>query len=78
MDIIDNVKGWLGKFADVGVSLLALAIVAELLGVGALPFMPDELSVIGNVSGVVDIVVVVFIYDNFIPSISVNEIGCII
>ena len=54
MDMIDNVKSWAGKFADVGVSLLALSIVAELLGVGALPFMPAELSVIGNVSGVVD------------------------
>ena len=54
MDIIDNVKGWIGKFAELGVSVLALGIIAELLGVGSLPFMPGDMSVIANVSGVVD------------------------
>lgn len=54
MDIIKSVKGWVGHLADLGVSLLALTIVAELLGLGAVPFMPDGVSVIDNVSGVVD------------------------
>jgi len=54
MDIISNVKGWVSKLAELGVSLLALTIVAELLGLGSVPFMPDGVSVIGNVSGVVD------------------------
>jgi hypothetical protein len=54
MDIISNVKGWVSKLAELGVSLLALTIVAELLGLGAVPFMPDGVSVINNVSGVVD------------------------
>ena len=54
MDIVSNVQKWVGKIADLGVSLLALTIVAELLGLGAVPFMPDGVSVIANVSGVVD------------------------
>ena len=54
MDIISNVKGWVSKLAELGVSLLALTIVAELLGLGAVPFMPDGVSVINNVSAVVD------------------------
>jgi len=54
MDIVSNVQKWVGKIADLGVSLLALTIVAELLGLGAVPFMPDGVSVIDNVSGVVE------------------------
>ena len=54
MDMISNVKGWVSKLAELGVSLLALTIVAELLGLGSVPFMPDGVSVIANVSGVVD------------------------
>ena len=54
MEIIDTVKGWVGKLAELGVSLLALGIIAELMGVGALPFMPGDMSVIANVSGVID------------------------
>ena len=54
MDIIKSVKGWVGHLADLGVSLLTLTIVAELLGLGAVPFMPDGVSVIDNVTGVVD------------------------
>ena len=49
MDIITSVKGWVGKLAELGVSLLALTIVAELLGLGAVPFMPEGVSVISNV-----------------------------
>ena len=54
MDIIKNVRGWVGHLAELGVSLLALTIVAELLGLGSVPFMPDGVSVIDNVTGVVD------------------------
>ena len=54
MDIVSNVQKWVGKLADLGVSLLALTIVAELLGLGAVPFMPNGVSVIDNVSGVVE------------------------
>ena len=54
MDIIKSVKGWVGHLADLGVSLLALTIVAELLGLGAVPFMPEGVSVIANVTGVAD------------------------
>ena len=54
MDIIGKVKGWVSNIADLGVSLLALTIVAELLGLGSVPFMPEGVSVISNVTGVVD------------------------
>jgi hypothetical protein len=54
VDIIKNVRGWVGHLAELGVSLLALTIVAELLGLGSVPFMPDGVSVIDNVTGVVD------------------------
>lgn len=54
MDIIKSVKSWVGTLAELGVSLLALTIVAELLGLGSVPFMPDGISVIDNVTGVVE------------------------
>ena len=54
MYIVEKVKGWVGNLADLGVSLLALTIVAELLGLGSVPFMPEGISVIGNVTGVVE------------------------
>ena len=54
MDIIGKVKGWVSNIADLGVSLLALTIVAELLGLGSVPFMPEGVSVIANVTAVVD------------------------
>jgi len=54
VDIIKSVKGWVGTLAELGVSLLALTIVAELLGLGSVPFMPDGISVIDNVTGVVE------------------------
>jgi len=54
VDIIKSVKSWVGTLAELGVSLLALTIVAELLGLGSVPFMPDGISVIDNVTGVVE------------------------
>jgi hypothetical protein len=50
MDIIKTVKGWAAALAEVGVSIAALMIVAEVLGLGSIPFFL-ETSVIGNVSG---------------------------
>ena len=50
MDILNKVKAWASGLADVGVSLAALAIVIEVLGMGNMPFMPDGLSVVDNVS----------------------------
>ena len=50
MDILNKVKEWAGALAEVGVSLAALAIIAEVLGMGKMPFMP-EMSVVDNVSG---------------------------
>ncbi len=44
MDILNTIKGWIGALTEIGVMLLALAIVASLLVGGTLPFF-------GGVSG---------------------------
>ena len=46
-----KVRSWAAGLADVGVSLAALAIIVEVLGMGVMPFMGD-VSVIGNVSSI--------------------------
>ena len=52
MDIMMKIKGWAKGLADVGVSLIALGIVLEILFNGqGIPFWPN-VSVIGNVQGV--------------------------
>ena len=52
MDIMMKVKGWAKTIADVGVSLIALGIVLEILFNGqGIPFWPN-VSVIGNIQGV--------------------------
>ena len=51
MEILTRVKTWAAGLADVGVSIAALAIVVEVLGLGAMPFMGD-MSVISNVSAI--------------------------
>ena len=50
MEIINKVKGWAAGLADLGISIAALMIVVEVLGLGSIPFFP-EVSVIANVSG---------------------------
>jgi len=52
MDIAMKIKGWAKSLADVGVSLIALGIVFEILFKGQnVPFWPN-VSVIGNIQGV--------------------------
>ena len=52
MDILKNIKSWASTLADVGVSLIALGIVLEVLFNGqGIPFWPD-ISVIGNIQGI--------------------------
>ena len=52
MDIMMKIKGWAKGLADVGLSLIALGIVLEILFNGqGVPFWPN-VSVIGNVQGV--------------------------
>ena len=51
MDVLSKVRAWAAGLADVGVSLAALAIIVEVLGMGVMPFMGD-VSVIGNVSSI--------------------------
>ena len=52
MDSLHHVPGWAQGIADVGVSFIALGIVLEILFNGqGIPFWPN-VSVIGNVQGV--------------------------
>ena len=53
MDILNKVKAWAGALAEVGVSLAALVIIMEVLGLGNMPFMPEGLSVVDNVSAMI-------------------------
>jgi len=53
MDILKTVKGWASALADVGISIAALMLVLEVLGLGAIPFLP-EVSIIANVSGMLN------------------------
>ena len=50
MEVLNKIKQWAGALADVGISVAALAIVVAGLGLGNMPFMPQGLSVVENVS----------------------------
>ena len=50
MEILTKIKSWAGALADVGVSLAALLIVMEVLGLGKIPFWTGDISVVDNVS----------------------------
>ena len=50
METLTKIKNWASALAEVGVSLAALAIIIEVLGLGNMPFMPQGLSVVDNVS----------------------------
>ena len=50
MDALSRIKGWIGGLTEVGLMLLALAIVAALLVGGTLPFFG---GVVGNIVGLV-------------------------
>jgi hypothetical protein len=50
MDAMKNIKAWIGAITDVGLMLLALAIVASLLVGSNLPFFG---AVVGNIVGLI-------------------------
>jgi len=53
MEILNNIKKWASGLADCGVSLIALGIVLEVLFNGqGIPFWPN-ISVIGNITGII-------------------------
>ena len=54
MEILNKVKTWAGTLAEVGISIAALMIVIEVLGLSSslMPFLPTA-RVITNVSGIV-------------------------
>ena len=51
MDAMNRIKMWIGGLTDIGLMLLALAIVAALLVGGTMPFFG---SVVGNIVGLVN------------------------
>ena len=53
MEILEKVKGWAGGLANVGVSIAALAVILEVLGLGNMPFMPAGMSVVDNVTSMI-------------------------
>lgn len=50
MDVANRIKSWIAQLTEIGLMLLALAIVAALLVGGSLPFFG---SVVGNIVGLV-------------------------
>ena len=54
MEILNKVKTWAGALAEVGISVAALMIVLEVLGLSStvMPFLSTA-SVISNVSGII-------------------------
>ena len=50
METLNKVKSWAGALADVGLSVAALAIILEILGLSGMPFMPEGMSVVDNVT----------------------------
>ena len=50
MDAIGRIKSWIGAITDIGLMLLALAIVAALLVGGTLPFFG---GVVANIVGLI-------------------------
>ncbi len=50
MDMLNSTKSWIAGLTEVGLMLLALAIVASLLAGGAVPFFG---GVVGNIVGLV-------------------------
>jgi hypothetical protein len=53
MEVLNKVKSWAGALAEVGISVAALAIILEVLGMGNMPFMPEGMSVVDNVSAMI-------------------------
>ena len=53
MEVLNKVKSWAGALAEVGLSVAALAIILEVLGMGNMPFMPEGMSVVDNVSAMI-------------------------
>ena len=53
MEMLKTIRGWASGLAEVGVSIAALAIIVEVLGLGNMPFMPQGLSVVDNVSAMI-------------------------
>ena len=50
MEVLNKVKSWASALAEVGISVAALAIILEVLGMGNMPFMPEGMSVVDNVT----------------------------
>lgn len=49
--IVDNVLGWVMKLTEVGVSLIALAVIVQIIFGPSVAFLPGD--VVGNIIGLV-------------------------
>ena len=49
--MLDQIKGWIKEATDIGVALIALAIVLQVIFGGAVPFIGGD--VIGTITGIV-------------------------
>ena len=53
MEILTKIKGWAGAITEVGISLIALAVVLEVLFNGQnIPFWPD-INVVSNITAMI-------------------------
>ena len=73
MGTIDTVKNWLRQIAEVGLTLIAAAVVLEIIFGSAVPFIGD--SILGNITalstqlgeqglvGIISIAVIIWLYN---------------
>lgn len=73
MDMLDTVKNWLRQIAEVGLMLIAAAVVLEIIFGSAVPFL--GVSILGNITalstelgsqglvGLISVAVIIWLYN---------------
>ena len=73
MDMLDTVKNWLRQIAEVGLTLIAAAVVLEIIFGSAVPFL--GVSILGNITalstelgsqglvGLISVAVIIWLYN---------------
>ena len=73
MDMLDTVKNWLRQIAEVGLTLIAAAVVLEIIFGSAVPFL--GVSILGNITalsaelgdkglvGLISLAVIIWLYN---------------
>ena len=49
--MVDNILGWVSKLTEVGVSLIALAVIVQIIFGPSVAFLPGD--IVGNIIGLV-------------------------